>query len=454
MVTINSDLLKDVVYNLCLKAGQELSKYPYEKILKAYKRNKSAKLARILQNAEKAKNIQRPLCQDTGTVHVFLKIGNEVSFSSNPIDAINEGVKKCYTEKFFRKSIVENEFISGKNLETNTPALINIEYVNGNFVEINILLKGAGCDNVSEIQMLLPTIQENELVDFIANKILEKGQNACPPLFVSVAMGTGAESVMTEAEKGYFKEKSDLPEIRDKIYQKVCENADKKYENFYLADLKLTAKPHHMASLPIAIAFNCHSLRIASACIKDDKIIYSDTVEIFEKITPKKEKLKEINVNDREELKNLKEGEEVLLTGKILIARDAAHKRMLEYKKQNKKMPFDLKDSVIFYAAPCSSAPKEIVGPIGPTTASRMDKFLKEFPEISATLGKGNRSKEAADFIRKNHSVYFEIEGGIATLLSSCFKKYEVIAFKDLSTEAVSLAYVEKLPAKVSISEN
>lgn len=448
---IKSKILKETIYKLCLQAGQELSPYPYEKILSGYKQTNSQRLAHILQNAENAHNIQRPLCQDTGTVHVFLEVGNEISFEENPIKIINEGVKKCYVEEFFRKSTVENTFISGKNLETNTPAIVNINYTEGNTLKIKVLLKGAGCDNVSEVKMLLPTISEEDFIDFVSSKILEKGKNACPPLFVSIAVGTGAENVMSEAEKAYFENKNDLPGLRQKIIEKINSNLDKKYEGFYLADLKITAKPHHMASLPVAIAFNCHSLRIAEAVIENNNVLYSKKVECFEKIETKKTEIREININSKEQFKTLKEGEEVLLSGEILIARDAAHKKMLEYKKNGKVLPFEIKDKTIFYAAPCSAKTNETVGPIGPTTSHRMDKFLAEFPEIIATMGKGERSKEAEDFIKKNNSVYFEIEGGIATLLASCFESYEIIAFEELSTEAVCKAKINKLPAKVSI---
>ena len=141
-----------------------------------------------------------------------------------------------------------------------------------------------------------------------------------------------------------------------------------------------------------------------------------------------------------------------MLTGEILIARDAAHKKMFEYKKAKKPLPFDIENKIIFYAAPCSATPSEIVGPIGPTTAKRMDKFLPEFPQILATIGKGDRSDDAKNYIRNAHSIYFEAEGGIATLLSSCFKSYEMIAFEELSTEAVCFAKIEKLPLKVSVS--
>lgn len=454
MICIKTDLVKEVVYNLCLQAGQELSPYPYGIFSNGYKKTPSSRLAHILQNAENADRIKRPLCQDTGLVHIFMEIGNEVSFSSNPIPAINAGIAQCYNEKYFRKSTVENAFISGKNRGDNTPAVINIDYVSGKSVKIKVLLKGAGCDNVSEIKMLLPTTTEDEFAQYCAKIILEKGKNACPPVFVSIASGGSAETIMAEAEKAYFTRNNDLPEITSKIRDYIENNADEKYEKMFAADIFMTAKPHHMASLPVAIAFNCHSLRIAEAEITGETAVYSPGIKIFEKIETEENIEKEVFTTDFDTIKNLRQGESILLSGEILIARDAAHKKMLELKKQGKKLPFDLKDKIIFYAAPCPAAPGEITGPIGPTTAHRMDKFLSEFPETLATIGKGPRSQEAENIIRNNKSVYFEIEGGIATLLASSFKKCEIIAFEELSTEAVYLAKIDKLPAKVAISAN
>lgn len=449
MKIIDCEVLKEVVYNLCLQAGQELSPYPYEKVLSKYNETNSLKLAHILQNAENARKIQRPLCQDTGTVHVFMEVGNEISFSSNPVNAINEGVKKCYVEKFFRKSIVENEFLSGKNTETNTPALIDVEYVSGDKLTVKVLLKGAGCDNVSEVQMMLPSTTEDEFAEKVSQIIKERAKNACPPCFISIAIGTGAESVMATAEKAFFNTKNDMPELSEKILSNVNKNEE---DNFLVADLKITAKNHHMASLPVAIAFNCHSLRVASATFENDEIKYSKIVENFEKIETSKSTAKDVQTGDIEGIRNLKEGENILLSGEILIARDAAHKKMFEYKKAKKPLPFDIENKIIFYAAPCSATPSEIVGPIGPTTAKRMDKFLPEFPQILATIGKGDRSDDAKNYIRNAHSIYFEAEGGIATLLSSCFESYKMIAFEELSTEAVCLAKINKLPLKVGIS--
>lgn len=453
MAIIDTRILKETVYNLCLTAAQNLSVHAYEILKKEYAKNKSSRLAHILQNAKFSAENKKPLCQDTGTVHVFLDTGNAVSYTSDPYKTINEGVAQCYKENFFRKSVTENLLISAKNTGNNTPVIIESDYHDGNDVIVRVLLKGAGCDNVSSVEMMLPTATENDLTDFVTKKVLEKGKNSCPPLFISVSCGGSASNVLKNAEKNYFSENQN--ELADKIKNKINSLAEKKYDNFFAADVKLSLYPHHMASFPVGISINCHSLRIAEAKIKpDNSVIYSKTVRNYEEIEDKaKEYVKEIFTTDTESIKNLKEGEKVLLTGEILIARDAAHRKMKEITDRGEKLPFEIKDKIIFYAAPCPPKPNEITGSIGPTTSSRMDKYIPEFPQIAATMGKGTRSKAAADYIRENNLVYFEVEGGIAAILSSKFTGYKIIAFEELLSEAVATATIKKLPVTVSVSK-
>lgn len=453
MTIISCELVKETVAKLCKQAAEELSDTAYDKVLSQYKKTKSQKLGLILNNAFKADDIKRPLCQDTGTVHVFLEVGNEISFSSDLYSAINDGVKQAYKENFYRKSIIENTFLTAKNTETNTPALINSDFAEGDKLKIMVLLKGAGCDNVTDLKMFNPSLTIEELIEYETKLISERAKNACPPSFVSIAIGTSAADAVKTAEKAYFSNNYDLPEISEKILNAVNKNVDS-YENYLVSDVKITLKPHHMASVPVATAFNCHSLRKASAVIENNSVSFMDTIPIFEQTLSNDTDLKEISTNDIETIKSLKEGDKILLSGEILIARDAAHKKMLEYKKADKALPFDINNKIIFYAAPCPPNPTEIVGPIGPTTAHRMDKYLSEFPQIIATIGKGERSETAKNIIRENKSVYFQADGGIATLLASCFEDYKIVAFEELSTEAVSLAKINKLPLKVAISPN
>ena len=454
MAMTDTKTLKKTIYNLCLTAAQNLSQHACLILKKEYKTGKSSRLAHILQNAKFSAEAKKPLCQDTGTVHVFLDIGNAVSFDSDPYKAINEGVAQCYNENFFRKSITENLLISAQNTGNNTPVIIETDYHEGNDVIVQVLLKGAGCDNVSSVEMMLPTTTENDLIDFVSKKVLEKGKNSCPPLFISFSCGGSASNVLKNAENNYFSENRN--ELADKIKNKINSLAEKKYDNFFAADVKISLYPHHMASFPVGISINCHSLRIAEAKINpDNSVTYSKTVRNYDEINDITEKdLKEVFTNDTESIKKLKEGEKVLLTGEILVARDAAHRKMKEITDRGEELPFEIKDKIIFYAAPCPPKSDEITGSIGPTTSSRMDKYIPEFPQIIATMGKGTRSKAAADYIRKNNLVYFEVEGGIAAILSSKFTEYKIIAFKELLSEAVATAVVKRLPVTVSIAKD
>lgn len=454
MVKIDTNDIKNLVYKLCRQAGESLSQYTFEKLYEMYKNKPSQKLANILQNGKEAKKNEKPICQDTGMVHVFLEVGDEIHFSGNPIKAINEAVSECYKENYFRKSIVENNFISGKNTLDNTPAIVNIDYTEGDEVKIKVLLKGGGCDNASTVQMLLPSTDKEEFTEFVVQNILKKGKNACPPLFVSVASGTCAEEVMKKAEKQYFEPKNENDNLAREIIKRVNERIDEKFKGNFLADVKIGYYPHHMASFPVATCINCHALRIAEGIVteKGIKILTPSTefqaIQEIENLPS--ENFIEINTNDINKIRSLKEGDNVLLSGELLIARDAAHKKMLEIKQKGEKIPFDIKEKIIFYSAPTPCKDGNI-GVIGPTTAIRMDKYIKEFPEILGTIGKGERTEEACEEIKKNKSVYFEVEGGIASLLSQCIENYKVIAFEELLSEAVAVVKVKNLPAKVAV---
>lgn len=454
MEKISTTILEKAVYEMCFEAGCKMHPKVYEAVKNAYSVNNSERLKNILKNGKKASEVLRPLCQDTGSVHVFLKIGRDINFEENPIKVINNAVAKLYKDEFFRKSIIENSFLSAKNTNDNTPAIIETEFTDGNELEINILLKGAGCDNMSFTEMMLPSTTKEDLKNFLVQKILKNGKFACPPLFVSVACGGSSHNVLSLAERGFFDDKNDMPELCGEIIEEANSKADKKYEDFFLADLKIKAFPHHMASLPLGVAINCHSMRKASVKIKNGEIIrleqYPDFSDIEDFSDDKNENVREIHTNEPEKIKSLKTGEKVLLTGKIFIARDAAHKRMLNMIENNEPLPFCPDNAVIFYAGPCPSKPGEIIGPVGPTTSVRMDKYLSFFPTVVATMGKGSRSSEGEKFIKENNKVYFEVEGGISVLLSSRFKSQRIIAFEDLGAEALREAYVEKLPVTVA----
>ena len=452
MKEINTKIIEKAIYTLCITANTQYSPILYKNIYTKYKDTKDKeykiKLLNILKNAQLAEEIHRPLCQDTGQVLVFLKIGQDIHITGCDLTkAINSAIKKAYKKNFYRKSVVKNALFNRENTKTNTPAIIYTEIVSGESIEINLLIKGAGSENYCITKMLKPTAQKNEIFELIKDTILSAGEKACPPMVIGVGIGGTMDSAAIMSKKAFFEEKNTKEE---KILIKEINNYLANYNNLIL-DIKLQTSQTHIACMPVAITINCHSTRHASCKIKDNNIIYTQKKLPKIKITKETISYKEIKTDEIEKIKNLKNGENILLTGYIYTARDAAHKRIEDYYKKREKFPFDIKNKIIFYAGPCPAAKNEIIGPIGPTTSTRMDKFcnLLYSNGLLATIGKGERTNDALKVIEKNKGKYFVAEGGIACLLAKCVKSSEIIAFEDLGTEAVRKLYVEKFPIKV-----
>lgn len=463
MNTISTEIIKKAVYKLCYDANICLSDKVYSKILNAYNSvsDKELKMvySSILLNAKMAFESQRPLCQDTGQVLVFLTIGQDVQLSGKGIEeVVNEAVEACYTDNFFRKSVVKDALLLRNNTKTNTPAVIYTEIVKGDEVKIEVLIKGAGSENKSKATMLLPTSSKEEIKKYIADCVLESGTSACPPLFIGVGIGATFDKASVMAKKALLidsKENEELNSFAKEIKDYINENAPKEFRQAYVLDLNMITAQTHIACLPVSVCINCHSSREAACIIKNGEISYlnkqPDFVEIKEdnfSILP------EIKTSEVEKIRSLKAGEHIFLTGEIIVARDAAHLRLIELIEKNEQLPIEIKDKIILYAGPCPSKSGEVIGPIGPTTSSRMDKFAPVLYEkgLLATIGKGERSKEVYDSIHENSAVYFTLTGGIASLLASKVKSSEIIAFEDLGTEAIYKLQVEKLPVKVNIS--
>ena len=456
MSEISTQIIEEAIYKLCFDANICLDKSIYEKILAAYKKNHSDILKNILKNAKNAYDLNLPLCQDTGQVIVFLEIGQNVKLTGEFIlDSVNKAVEKCYIDNFFRKSTVRNSVFDRQNTNNNTPAIIYTKYINGDEIKITVLIKGAGSENKSKLEMLLPTSSEEEIISRCSEMVLQAGINACPPMFIGIGIGATADKacVMSKIALCTNEFTKEEIELADRIKETVNSKAPSEYKNFYVLDVKVLTAPTHIACMPAAVTINCHSERISSCIINKEGIIYNHKVPNFIDIEEEQNTLKEVFANDIEKLKSLKHGEKILLTGEIYVARDMAHKRLFDLIKENKKLPINLKGSIIFYAGPCPEKPSRIIGSIGPTTASRMDKYAGEFYErgMIASIGKGTRSDEIKKIIHKNKAKYFTLQGGIAALLSEKVKQKEVIAFNDLGTEALMKIYVEKLPICVDI---
>ena len=456
-----TETIKTAIYNLCLSANTTLGKTAYEKILSAFERTTNDKqkeiIRNILLNAKIANETKRPLCQDTGQVLVFAEIGQNAKIEGSDFKtAINEGVEKCYRENFFRKSVVKNALSERINTNTNTPAIIYTDIVSGDKIKLSVLIKGAGSENKSSVIMGLPTYSKEELKEKIVEAILSSDINACPPMFVGIGIGQTLEGSALLSKKALLTNDNKNKEFEDEILNELNEKAPSDYRGIYTLDVKIISEPTHIASMPIGITLNCHSMREAQCTIEENQIIYNENTPNFSDLKQSKENRKEVFTDKIDELRSLKKGEDICLTGEIFVARDEAHKRIVELIKKSKPLPFEIKDKIIFYAGPCPAKEGEIIGPIGPTTAGRMDKFAVKLYDLglAGTIGKGSRGKEVTESIRRNKGVYFTVQGGIASLLKTCIKKSEIIAFSELGAEAIYKLYVEKLPVSVSISQN
>ncbi len=460
MKEISTDLIVQAVYNLCYTANIDINLDVYSKILAVYsfaeEKNLKIYLSRILQNAKIAYEHKIPLCQDTGQVVVFLEIGQNIILKGVFIeDAINFAVEKCYNDNFFRKSIVKNAVFERENTKTNTPCIIYTKYTEENDIKIKVLIKGAGSENKSRLEMLLPTSNIEEIIQKCSEMILSAGINACPPMFIGIGIGGTADKALITSKEVFFEKNFTEEEIllAEKIKQKVNNNAPDGWQNNFVLDIKLKTLYTHIACLPVGITVNCHSDRFSDAEIKENKIIYNHKIPDFIEIQDNQSDIKEVNASDIEVLKSLKEGDNILLTGEIFVARDMAHKRMTDLLINNNPLPFNPENKIILYAGPCPKPPGKITGAIGPTTAQRMDKYavLLYKKGLFATIGKGSRSEEIKRYIKENEKIYFTIQGGIAALLAQKIMQSEIIAFDDLGAEAIYKVKVKKLPVKIEI---
>ncbi len=411
----------------------------------------------ILENAKTAFQKERALCQDTGQVIVFVEMGQNVQLKGDFInDVINNAVAQCYKENFFRKSTVENAVFERKNTNTNTPCIIHTKLIKGDEIKLKVLIKGAGSENKSKLQMLLPNLNEDEIIKIASKLILEAGKSACPPMFIGIGIGKTSEGALMMSKEALLEENFTDNEI--KLAQKIKETANnqapKDLNNIYALDVKVKTDFTHIACMPLAVSINCHSDRYKSCTISENGVSYtSKTPEFIEIVQENNRHEKEIYTDDVDKIRQLKKGEELLLTGEIYTARDMAHKRLYDIIQNGDTLPFDIKNKIIFYAGPCPEKPNEIIGSIGPTTASRMDMYCEKLFDLGllGTIGKGERSIEAVNIIKNNKGRYFTMQGGIAALLADKVKSSTIIAFEDLGPEAIYKLYVEKFPVIVEI---
>jgi len=445
----------------------------------AYEReeSKAAKdaMAQILINSRMCAQGKRPICQDTGIVTVFLEIGMDVRFEDATMgveDMANEGVRRAYLnpDNVLRASVLADPDGARKNTKDNTPAVIHTKLVPGNKVEVHVAAKGGGSEAKSKFAMLNPS---DSVVDWVLEQVPKMGAGWCPPGMLGIGIGGTAEKAMMIAKEALLDPiniqelqargaQTRAEELRLEIYEKVNKlgiGAQGLGGLTTVLDVKVADYPTHAANKPVAIIPNCAATRHAHVTLDGSgpAALPAPKLEDWPEITWEVgEGVRRVNLNEvtPEDVKEWQPGETVLLSGKMLTGRDAAHKRMVDMISKGEELPVDLKGRFIYYVGPVDPVREEVVGPAGPTTATRMDKFTRTVLEETGLLGmigKAERGPMAIDAIRDNEAVYLMAVGGAAYLVSQAIKGAEVVGFDDLGMEAIYEFDVVDMPVTVAV---
>src|SRR5438105_4806332 len=449
---------------------------------RAYEREQSpaAKdaIAQILANSRLCAEGHRPICQDTGIVNVFLKVGMAVRFDFNIAleDVVNEGVRRAYldAENPLRASILGDVLDSRKNTRDNTPAVIHVQLVPGNKVELDVAAKGVGSEAKSKFAMLNPS---DSIVEWVLNTVPTMGAGWCPPGMLGIGIGGTAEKAMLLAKESLMQD-IDMYEVKkrgpqNKIEELRIELCDKINALGIGAqglgglttvlDVKIATYPTHAASKPVAMIPNCAATRHAHFVLDGSGAAYLEppSLDLWPDVkwAPDYNKSRRINLDTltREEVASWKPGDTLLLNGKMLTGRDAAHKRIQDMLAKGEKLPVDFTNRVIYYVGPVDPVRDEVVGPAGPTTATRMDKFTEMMlaeTGLIGMIGKAERGPVAIEAIRKHKSAYLMAVGGAAYLVSKAIKHARVLGFADLGMEAIYEFDVVDMPVTVAVDAN
>ncbi|MGV3591466.1 MAG: fumarate hydratase [Gammaproteobacteria bacterium] len=452
---------------------------------RAYEReqSKAAKdaMAQILINSRMCAEGKRPICQDTGIVTVFVEVGMNVQWEKQGNmsleDMINEGVRRAYLhpDNVLRASILSDPAGARKNTKDNTPAVIHTRLVPGDKVEFQVAAKGGGSENKSKLVMLNPS---DSIVDWVVKTVPTMGAGWCPPGMLGIGIGGTAEKAAVMAKESLM-DPVDIDELRargprNRVEELRLEIMDKVNALGIGAqglgglttvlDVKIKDYPTHAASLPVAMIPNCAATRHAHFVLDGSgpAEMHPPRVEDYPKIAwdvgPGARRVN-LDTVTREEIATWQPGETLLLSGKMLTGRDAAHKRMIELYDSGKGLPegVDLNGKFIYYVGPVDPVRDEVVGPAGPTTATRMDKFTDKLLEKSGLIGmigKSERGPVAIEAIKKHRAVYLMAVGGAAYLVSKAIKKARVVAFADLGMEAIHEFEVQDMPVTVAVDVN
>ncbi|MGB1804687.1 MAG: fumarate hydratase [Candidatus Pseudothioglobus sp.] len=448
-------------------------------MVSAYQRetNQSAKNAieQILINSKMCALGKRPICQDTGIVNVFVEVGMNIEWESDLSleDMINEGVRRAYNEpdNRLRASIVSDPLFSRSNTQDNTPAVIHTKLVKGDKLEITVAAKGGGSENKSKFTVLNP---DDNLTDWVLRTIPTMGAGWCPPGMIGIGVGGTAEKAMLMAKASLMetidindikakKNQSDIEKLRIDLFEKINAlgiGAQGLGGLTTVLDVKINDYPTHAASLPVAMIPNCASTRHVHFSLDGSGVAELPEIDLSLYPDLEMDVSKYIKVDldslTQAQMDKWNIGDTLLLSGTIITGRDAAHKRLKLMIESGEGLPegVDFENKFIYYVGPVDAVRDEVIGPAGPTTATRMDKFtdlILENTGLLGMIGKAERGKATVESIRKHKASYLIAVGGAAYLISKSIKKAKVIAFEEMGMEAIYEMEVKDMPVTVAV---
>ena len=448
-------------------------------MVSAYEReaNQSAKnaISQILINSKMCALGKRPICQDTGIVNVFVEVGMDIQWESELTleEMINEGVRRAYNEpdNRLRASIVSDPLFSRKNTQDNTPAVIHTKLVKGNKLDITVAAKGGGSENKSKFTVLNP---DDNLTDWVLKTIPTMGAGWCPPGMIGIGVGGTAEKAMLMAKSALMdpidinqiKDKSDPTEIeslRIDLFNKINAlgiGAQGLGGLTTVLDVKIQDYPTHAASLPVAMIPNCAATRHVHFTLDGSGVAELPEVDLslYPDLEMDVSKYTKVDLNNltQSQMEHWNIGDTLLLSGTIITGRDAAHKRLKSMIDDGEGLPkgVNFDNKFIYYVGPVDAVGDEVIGPAGPTTASRMDKFtdmMLENTGILGMIGKAERGESTIKSIKKHKASYLIAVGGAAYLISKSIKKAKVVAFEEMGMEAIYELEVKDMPVTVAV---
>jgi len=435
-------------------------------------------MAQILTNSRMCAQGHRPVCQDTGIVVAFVRVGMDVRWEGAMVDItsmVNEGVRKAYLDpdNVLRASIVSDPAGKRQNTRDNTPAVVHFEIVPGGKVDVRIAAKGGGSENKARFTMLNPS---DDVVEWVIGQLPGMGAGWCPPGILGIGIGGTAEKAMVLAKESLM-EHIDMSELKargprnriEELRIEICDRVNALGIGAQglgglttVLDVKILDYPTHAASKPIAMIPNCAATRHIRFELDGSGVAQfippkiEDYPDVHWSPSPDAHRIN-LDTVTRADISKWQPGDTLLLSGKLLTGRDAVHKRMIDMLSKGDNLPVDFNGRFIYYVGPVDPVRDEVVGPAGPTTATRMDKFTDTMLEKTGLLGmigKAERGKAAIQSIKKHGAVYLIAIGGAAYLVSKAIRKSKVVAFPELGMEAIYEFEVEDMPVTVAVDSN